>query len=244
MFGVLLLHSLFSTDLEMREFAEYLESQGLRTSTPLLPGHGTDPSDLENYTYQHWIDAADSALKKLSSECQVTFVVGQVTSAALALSIASSHPELLGIVILSGILTLTRRQNIIKHALRFFPNIIPWASEKSDLNYSEHTLTLMKSVNTYSKVPKKAIIEADYLLTSTRKKLKQINQPVYIIYSSLAKNVDQRNFQILLNEINSPKKKLLSIGRGGGLMTLDEGRYIVFREAASFFWSCIDLYQM
>jgi carboxylesterase len=228
----------------MKSFADYLQDQGLRTSTPLLPGHGTNPEDLENYKYEDWIDAADIALKDLNSQCQVTFVLGQVTSAALALSLASFHPELLGIVTLSGLLTLTRRQTILKHAHMLLPRMIPWASEESDLEYSEHSLSIMKKINAYEKVPKQALFELDELLRKTRNNLKLINQPIYIMYASLSKNVDPSNSQIIFKGVNSPKKKLLSLGRGGGIMSLDEGRHIVFREAANFFWACIDLYQM
>ncbi len=244
MFGVLLLHSLFSTNLEMESFANYLKDQGLKTSTPLLPGHGTNPEDLEKYKYKDWIDAADLALKDLNSHCQVTFVIGQVTSAALALYLASFHPELLGIVTLSGLLTLTRRQTILKHAHMFLPRMIPWASEESDLEYSENSLAIMKKIKAYERVPKQALFEINELLRKTRKRLKLINQPIYIMYASLSQNVDPRNSQIIFNGVNSPKKKLLSLERGGGIMSLDEGRHIVFREATSFFWSCIDLYQM
>ncbi|MHA1969527.1 MAG: alpha/beta hydrolase [Candidatus Hodarchaeales archaeon] len=244
MFGVLLLHSLFSTDLEMKEFSEYLKNQGLRTLSPLLPGHGVEPLELENYSYKDWINAAEDSLQKLNSICQVTFVVGQVTSAPIALSLAASHPELLGVVILSGILTPTRKQSIMKHTLRFLPRMIPWASDDSELEFSEHTLGIMKNLKAYDRVPKKALYELDDLLRTTRKLLKNINQPIYIMYASLSKNVDPRNSQIIFNEVNSPKKKLLSLERGGGLMSVDEARHIVFREASSFFWACIDLYQM
>ncbi|MFX0087840.1 MAG: alpha/beta hydrolase [Candidatus Hodarchaeota archaeon] len=244
MFGVLLLHSFFSTNLEMESFADYLQDQGLKTSIPLLPGHGTNPEDLERYKYKDWINAADIALKDLNSQCQVTFVVGQVTSAALALYLASFHPELLGVVTLSGLLTLTRRQTILKHAHMFLPRMIPWASEESELEYSEHSLSIMRKTNTYERVPKQSLFELDELLRKTRKRLKFINQPIYIMYASLSRSVDPRNSQIIFNGVNSPKKKLLSLERGGGIMSLDEGRHIVFREAINFFWSCIDLYQM
>jgi len=244
MFGVLLLHSIFSTNLEMKAFADYLQDQGLKTSNPLLPGHGTNPEDLENISCEDWIEAADIALKDLNSQCQVTFVIGQVTSAALALYLASFHPELLGIVTLSGLLTLTRTQRILKHAHMFLPRMIPWASEESELEYSEHSLSILRKIKAYEKVPKKTLFEVDELLRKTRKRLKQINQPIYIMYASLSKNVDPRNSQIIFNGVNSPKKKLMSLGRGGGIMSLDEGHHIVFREALSFFWSCIDLYQM
>lgn len=244
MFGVLLLHSLFSTNVEMQEFSEYLKDQGLRTLAPLLPGHGVDPVELEKFSYKDWINAADDSLSKLNSTCQIAFVVGQVTSVPIALSLAASHPELLGIVTLSGILTITRKQSILKHALRFLPRMIPWASDESELEFSKYTLELMRNLKAYERVPKKALYELDDLLRTTRKLLKKINQPIYIMYASLSRNVDPRNSQIIFNEVRSPKKKLMSLERGGGLMSVDEGRHIVFREAASFFWSCIDLYQM
>ncbi|UCE14897.1 MAG: alpha/beta hydrolase [Candidatus Heimdallarchaeota archaeon] len=243
MFGALLIHSLFTTNAEMQEFAEYLESQhGFRVSTPLLPGHGTFPEDLKNYRYTDWIEAADEALRALNAQTQVSFVVGQVTSAPIVLSLATFHPEVLGIATLSGFISLSMKQRIVKHALKLRPKMIPWASEGTEIRH--YTPKVWKRARAYDKIPKEAIYELIELINSTRSILKNVDQPIYVIQSTISKNVDPKNAQLIFNGVSSTKKKLLSIKRGGSLMSVDEGRHIVFREVANFFWSCIDLYQM
>lgn len=243
MFGALLIHSLFTTNVEMREFAEYLESQhGFRVSTPLLPGHGTSPENLKKYCYTDWVNAAHEALKALNAQTQVTFIVGQVTSVPIVLSLATFHPEVLGIVTLSGFVSLCMKQRIIKHALKLRPQMIPWASESTEIRH--YTPKVWKKARAYDKVPKKAILELIELINSTRSILKKVHQPIYVIQSTKSKNVDPKNAQLIFNGVSSTKKKLLSIERGGSLMSVDKGRHIVFREVANFFWSCIDLYQM
>ena len=129
MFGVLFLHSFGSTNSEFQEFEEYLQEQGFRTSTPLLPGHGTSPKDLIKYTYEDWLQASEKALIKLN--CQVTFLVGQITGAPLALALAVNHPELLGIVTLSGIISLPKWYPLFNTFLR--SRMVNWGKSSSKL---------------------------------------------------------------------------------------------------------------
>ncbi|MFX0124403.1 MAG: alpha/beta hydrolase [Candidatus Hodarchaeota archaeon] len=241
MFGVLFLHSFGSTNLEFQEFEEYLQEQGFRTYTPLLPGHGTSPKDLTKYTYKDWLLACEQALKNLN--CQVTFLVGQITGAPLALTLAVNHPELLGIVTLSGIISLPKWYTFYSNFLRSKTRMVSWRSASSKLLPFYNQL-IGKKNNLYEEVPQIALKETFSLIQQTRKLLKKVNQPIYIFHSSTTNDLSIQNAYLIFKNVSSKKKKLMFIEKGSPLMSVDVARHIIFRETASFFWSCIDLYQM
>ena len=241
MFGVLLIHSFGSTNLEFREFAEYLQEQGFRTSTPLLPGHGTFPEDLGNYTYKDWLQASEKALRSLN--CQVNFLVGQITGAPLALLLAAAHPELLGIVTLSGIINLPKWHTIFSTFLKYKSRIVSWGSPNSKV-IPYNNPEIGKKVKLYEKVPHKGLRETFNLIQQSQKFLYKVNQPIYIFHSSAAQDISTKNAHFIFEGVSSKKKKLMFVDKGSPLMSVDVARHIVFRESTNFFWSCIDLYQM
>jgi len=65
-----------------------------------------------------------------------------------------------------------------------------------------------------------------------------------VLQSTAATDITVKNAHTIFKEVSSKIKKLMFLEKGGALMSLDEGRYIVFREVTNFLWSCIDLYQM
>jgi len=131
MFGVLLLHSFGSTNLKFKEFEEHLQEQGFKTTVPLLPGHGTYPEDLENYTFEDWVQAGEKALSDLN--CQGNFIIGEITGAPIALILASLHPELIGIVTLSGLISRPKWSTILNSLVKARSNMLPLASNTNPL---------------------------------------------------------------------------------------------------------------
>jgi carboxylesterase len=241
MLGVLFLHSLGSTNLVFKEFEEYLHEQGFKTNSPLLPGHGTSPDDLGNYTFKDWIQASEKALIDLN--CQGTFLVGQITGVPLALALASTHPELLGIVTISGIISLPRLYSRFNPFFRSNSRMVSWSNLVSKLLPSYNPMDRDK-ISLYEKVPQIALNETFNLIHQTRKLLKKVNQPIYIFHSSACKEINVQNAHFLFENVSSKKKKLMFIEKGSPLMSVDVARHILFRESTNFFWSCIDLYQM
>lgn len=91
--GVLLLHSLGGTPIELRFVAQGLARQGYTVYCPLLPGFGggTDVSGLSSW--QDWYDGLKSAHDEMCRHCDVVLVGGLSAGSVLTLKLAQERPE-------------------------------------------------------------------------------------------------------------------------------------------------------
>jgi carboxylesterase len=92
--GLLLLHGLCGTPLEMRYVAYGAARSGFTVHCPLLAGHGGAESDVASATWQDWYASAEKALHRIRENCDVVIVGGLSTGALLALLLAARNPKL------------------------------------------------------------------------------------------------------------------------------------------------------
>lgn len=90
--GILLLHRLCGTPVEMRFVANGLAKQGYTVHCPMLAGHCGSDSDIKASTWVDWYRSAEMALDELRRECDVVIVGGLSTGAVLAVMLAAKHP--------------------------------------------------------------------------------------------------------------------------------------------------------
>jgi carboxylesterase len=88
--GVLLVHGYSGTPAELRELGERLHTDNNYTVLGiLLPGHGTDPHDLERIKWQDWYLAVEAGVKMLKQTCRKVVVIGMSMGSLLTLMAAS-----------------------------------------------------------------------------------------------------------------------------------------------------------
>jgi carboxylesterase len=90
--GILLIHGLGGTPVEMRYIAQGLHREGHTVHCCQLSGHCGSPNDLKKSTYQDWINTVEQALEKLQ-HCSTVFVGGLSAGSLLALYLAEKYPE-------------------------------------------------------------------------------------------------------------------------------------------------------
>jgi carboxylesterase len=91
--GVLLVHSLGGTPVELRFVAQSLAREGCTVYCPLLPGlgGGTDLSGLS--TWRDWYAALEEAHDELCKHCDIVLVGGLSAGSMLAMRLARQRPE-------------------------------------------------------------------------------------------------------------------------------------------------------
>jgi carboxylesterase len=112
--GVLLIHGLGGTPVEMRYVAQALNKAGYTVFCPLLVGHGGSEELLNTTTWVDWYRSVEEAHDKLAERCDVILAGGLSAGVMLALHLAAQRPD--------------RVHGTIMFSPTFWPNgwAIPW----------------------------------------------------------------------------------------------------------------------
>ena len=90
--GILLLHRLCGTPVEMRFVATALAKQGYTVHCPMLAGHCGSEGELRASSWVDWYRSAELALDDLRKECDVAVAGGLSAGAVLAVMLAAKNP--------------------------------------------------------------------------------------------------------------------------------------------------------
>jgi carboxylesterase len=91
--GVLLIHGLGGTPVELRFVAQGLHRAGYTVYSPLLDGHGGSKELLNTTTWQDWYRSVEEAHDLLRQRCEIILVGGLSAGAMLALHLAANRPQ-------------------------------------------------------------------------------------------------------------------------------------------------------
>lgn len=117
--GVLLIHSLGGSPLELKFVASALARQGMTVYCPVVPGltFGTDVSGMS--TWRDWYAAVETAFDDLRKDCDTVLVGGCSAGSILSLRLAAHrHDEISGLMLYAP--TLSVNGWAIPHSLKFF----------------------------------------------------------------------------------------------------------------------------
>jgi carboxylesterase len=90
--GILLLHRLSGTPVEMRFVATGLASLGYTVHCPMLAGHCGSEEALRASSWTDWYRSAEMALDDLKTDCDIVIAGGLSAGAVLALVLAAKNP--------------------------------------------------------------------------------------------------------------------------------------------------------
>ena len=99
--GAVLIHGFPGSTTDVRLLADFLHARGLTVSAPLLPGHGTEPADLNRVRWQDWADCAEEALAQLAGRCESVFICGLSLGSLVSVCLGARHCKVAGIVLYS-----------------------------------------------------------------------------------------------------------------------------------------------
>ena len=91
--GVLLIHGLGGTPVELRFIAQGLARAGCTVYCCQLAGHCGTPEELRRSTWHEWYASVEAAHDKLKEQCDVILAGGLSMGAILALYLAQNRPE-------------------------------------------------------------------------------------------------------------------------------------------------------
>lgn len=211
--GIFLSHGYTATTAEVRLLARELHERGFSVATPLLPGHGTKPEDLNRVRWHDWVRAGEETYQELRKNCQHVFLGGESMGGVLALYLASQHPEAAGILLYAPAIRLTMSSlDIVK--LYFGAPFITQV-DRSALDCADKW-------QGYPGLPLKGAIQLLRFASATRARLARIHQPLMVLQGRLDVTVAPEAGEIILNGVSSSLKEQHWMENSNHAITLDQ----------------------
>ncbi len=222
--GCVLIHGLSSSPSEMRFLGEYLHSKGYTVIAPLLPGHGTKPEDMTNFSWKDWYQEVDRALTHIKSSCTKIYLMGLSLGGLLAIHGAANRMPVSGIVTMAPPIHIGNRLCYTAPVLKYFRKSVK--KERSSIHDNSRV--------TYSEQVLHGVHELLKLRRKVKWELSRIKKPVLIVQSKDDKVSLPTGAQYLHDKIQSPLKILKWLGNSGHIVTMGTEREEMFTQIDSF----------
>jgi esterase/lipase len=204
--GVLLIHGLMAAPEEVREWADFLYSQGYTVYAPRLAGHGTSTMDLAQRSYGDWVDSVNRGHAILKTCCEQIVVAGFSTGAGLALHQALTKPEAFAAVIsISAPLKFKSiSSNFAEHLDRWnsFLRAVGIKCMRRDFVVNDPD---NPHIN-YSRCPVRSIVHVKALMKKVYRALPVLSMPALIIQADKDPKVANKSGRRIYDRISSPNK--------------------------------------
>jgi carboxylesterase len=205
------------------------EISGCTVSGPLLPGHGTDPQDMNQTRWQDWFARVEEEIKYLGRRYSRVYVVGLSMGGLLALHAAGQVPQLKGVAAINvPIYTKAGWQTAISPILQYLRPYYPKIIDRD-------TIDLEKQGRfAYSVMPVKAFRSMNQLKKIVIKELPQLNTPMLLFQSSQDESVELRSAQFIQNKAVHCRVRLIKLPQSGHIATMGPEKHLIADEIAEF----------
>lgn len=206
--GVLLVHGFLSSPAELSDYGEHVHQQGFNVLGVRLTGHGTSPYDLNNRSWEEWLDSVRRGHEILSAFADEIIIVGFSAGGALALLFASEKPAKLNAVI-----SVCAAMEIQDKGIHFAPHLNRINKLASYFSKVDGVMNYKRSSTThgdtnYRSIPIRALTELKKLMKVSRKQLSKVNVPVLVIQSDKDIVVEPDSANIIMKGLASKQKEL------------------------------------
>lgn len=250
--GVLLIHGLTGTPLEMRLLARGLNHEGFTVHCMQLAGHCGDMDDLLATDWHDWYASVEAAAERLRSQVDHLFVGGLSMGALLALKLAAEHPQhvagvgVYGVTFrydgwnipwvarLSFLLPLFKRLGMGRD--RVFEEESPYGLRDERLrNQVEAAMRSGdSSVAGLLGNPWHALADLHQLSRNVRRLLPQVKAPCLVAHATEDDVASLRNAQLVLRRVSGPTELLL-LDNSFHMITIDRERRTLIEHSIRFF---------
>lgn len=204
--GVLLIHGFPGSTTDVRLLGADLHRRGITVSAPLLPGHGTQPADLNRVRWQDWTTCVEAALEALAGRCERVFVGGLSLGSLVTTYVSAQHPELAGVALYSPAFVV---RNPLIHLTPLLKYVIPFWPRQSHAAGSE----ARRQVWSYDVNPTHGAHEVYRLMKVARRLLPQVTAPALIVRTTQDREVAPRSAHLAYERIGAADKEMFTLHR-------------------------------
>lgn len=218
MVGCLIIHGFTGGPYEIEPLQKYLEDQtDWKIAVPVLEGHG-EKLDLEEVSYEVWLDDAQEAFVELKKTCDTVYVIGFSMGGMIAAYLAAMY-EVDKLVLLS-----TARKYVSFKYLSYYVAEMIGDGFRGKLREND---LFIHYKNKFGDVPLKANIEFMKLVNRTKHYLKDITSPVFIAQGHKDEMVPFKTAYSLEEEIGSKEKEVVFFEESDHLICLGSDRNVL-----------------
>ena len=226
--GMIFFHGFTGSPYEGKDFVSYFTKYGYTLWVPLLPGHGTHPSDLMKTTWKDWYSEAEKYFLELKQKCKKIILVGQSMGGSLALSLAARYS-------VNAIITLAGAVFLRDWRLKFLPVAkkllnYQYKSRGPDISLKE----VKKKSALYHKYPIKSIEELLQLLEHAKKNLEDVKAPLLLLHSKKDHTVTYKNMDYIFEHVSSTIKEKITLYNSYHIISKDQEKTTVFQAIRDF----------
>lgn len=223
--GVLLIHGFTGSPAEMRLMGQYLAERGYTVYAPRLPGHGTDPYDMEKTNWRQWYGAVEDGLHLMRDICRDTSVAGLSMGGLLAMLLAVEYP-VSRVVSMSAPIYIADERLRWLSVYRMFRRFVPKRRRKLDVA-AEYNVG-------YNTTPLRSLSSLLQLMQLVKSNLSKLHAPLLVVQSKAEHTVRPESADYIYQQAGSHEKELVWLEKSGHVITLDIEREILFQRVAGF----------
>lgn len=225
--GVIFVHGFTGSPISMRPWADYFHDRGYSVSVPLLPGHGTDPVDLNRVKWEEWPSKVEAELEWMHSQGMTVFIFGLSMGGGTTLNVALKHSSsLAGIVLVNPMIHV-----------KFVPHQVAWLiSRFQKMRDSVGDDIKMPGVTEhgYDSLPAVGVYQLLKMLSYTRKRLHDVTAPLMLFHSKDDHTLPVSNTEIIMKGVGSVPKQRIELVNSYHVATLDYDKEIIFENSLIF----------
>ena len=206
--GVVLVHGVLASPVELKDFAYRLAGQGHPVICVRLKGHGTVPEDLHDRSWQEWLSSVRRGYEIMSHISRDVSLVGFATGASLALLLAAEKPQGLAMVVaVSAPLKFRARGLRYAPALDFANTFGKWLYLPNGIKPFQRGQPEHPEFE-HSNMPVRALAELHKVVEALHQDLPQVSCPVMIIHGSDDPVVDPASAEMIHERVGSLEKRI------------------------------------
>ncbi len=250
--GVLLIHGLTGTPMEMKLLGKGLNRAGFTVHGMQLAGHCGNVDDLLATGWHDWYASVEKAADELRSKVDHLFVGGLSMGALLALKLAAERPEQVcgvgvygatfrydgwsipAVARLSFLLPLLKKLGIGRN--RSFMEAPPYGirDERLRAQVSSAMLGGDSAAAGLPGNPWYSLADMYELAADVRQRLSQVTAPCLVAHASEDDVASVKNAELVMREVSAPVELLL-LKDSYHMITIDKERRTLIERSAAFF---------